>query len=147
MIYLKAAGILSFLAAAAHIAIIFGGAEWYRFFGAGEEMAAMAEQGLLRPTLITLCISLVLAIWGVCAWSAAGVIPTLPLLKPIMFLITSVYLLRGVLGLFAPILSGHPQIAQNSASFWLWSSLICLVFGFVHLVGIVKKWFSSKAAI
>ncbi len=139
--YLKVAGTLTFLASAVHIAIIIGGGEWYRFFGAGEAMATMAEQGLLRPTLITLCVSCVLAIWGVYAWSAAGLFPELPLLKPVMCLITFVYLSRGVLGLLAPYISNHPQIIQNSPSFWLWSSLICLAFGLVHLKGVIDKWY------
>lgn len=139
--YLKVAGMLSFFASAMHIAIIFGGGDWYRFFGAGEAMAAMAEQGLLRPTLITLCVSFVLAIWGTYAWSAAGIFPELPLLKPVISLVTFVYLSRGVLGLLAPYVSNHPQIIQNSASFWLWSSLICLAFGLVHLKGVIDKWY------
>ncbi len=138
--YLKIAGALSFIAALLHLAVIVGGPAWYRFFGAGEAMATMAEQGLLRPTIITICISTVLAVWGAYAWSAAGVIPKLPLLKLALILITAVYLLRGVLGLFAP-LSSHPEITQNSASFWIWSSIICLVFGLVHLKGVLSKWF------
>jgi len=138
--YLKIAGALSFIASAMHIAIIFGGGVWYRFFGAGEAMALMAEQGLLRPTLITLCVSFVLAVWGAYAWAAAGIFPEFPLLKPAMYLITFVYLSRGALGLLAPYVSSHPQITQNSPSFWLWSSLICLAFGVVHLKGVIDKW-------
>jgi hypothetical protein len=49
-------GWLSVLAALLHIACIFGGPDWYRFFGAGEGMARAAARGDLRPTLITLAI-------------------------------------------------------------------------------------------
>ncbi len=35
-------GYLSFVAALLHISCIFGGPEWYRFFGAGERMATLA---------------------------------------------------------------------------------------------------------
>ncbi len=140
--YLKLAGILSFIASVMHVAIIFGGAEWYRFFGAGEAMATMAEQGLLRPTLITLCIAFTLAIWGAYAWSAAGMVPEFPLLKPVVYLVTFVYLSRGALGLLAPYISNHLQITQNSSVFWFWSSLICLAFGLVHLKGVMDKWYS-----
>jgi len=48
MTSLKIAGCLSLLASLAHLAIIVGGPSWYRFFGAGEQLATMAEQGLLR---------------------------------------------------------------------------------------------------
>jgi xylose isomerase len=71
--YLKLAGALSFIAAAMHLAIIFGGPKWYRFFGAGERMAEMAAQGQVQPTLITLSVAAVLGLWGVYAWSAATV--------------------------------------------------------------------------
>lgn len=139
--YLKIAGALSFIAAILHLAIIFGGPAWYRFFGAGEHMAAMAEQGLLQPTLITLFISIVLASWGAYAWSGAGIFPEFPLLKVALVLITAAYLVRGFLGLLAPLMAEHPLVAQNSPGFWVWSSLISLSFGFVYLKGVVDKWF------
>ena len=41
-ILLVVAGALSALAALAHIGCIYFGASWYRFFGAGEQMAIMA---------------------------------------------------------------------------------------------------------
>ena len=138
--YLKIAGALSFLASAMHLAIVVGGAPWYRFFGAGERMAIMAEQGLYQPMFITLSVSVVLAIWGAYAWSGAGIFPEFPLLKLALILITSVYLLRGVLGLLVPFISDHPQIAQNSTNFWIWSSIICLGFGLTHLKGVIDKW-------
>jgi len=137
---LKLAGLLSFIVSAMHIAVIFGGPNWYRFFGAGERMAQMAEQNLLKPTLITISISIVLAVWGAYAWSGAGLIPRLPFLKFILSIITAVYLIRGFGGLIAPFVSNHPQILQNSVSFWVWSSVICILFGMVHLKGVVDKW-------
>lgn len=137
---LTIAGGLSFSAALIHIAIILGGADWYRFFGAGEGMAQMAESGSFQPTVITLMIALVLAVFAVYAWSGAGVLPKLPLLKFVLVVITGIYLLRGSVGLLAPFLSAHPMITQNSLSFWIWSSLICLGFGLVHLRGLVCQW-------
>lgn len=138
--YLKLAGALSFFASLLHLAIIFGGPSWYRFFGAGERMASLAAKGSPEPMLITLFIAAVLAIWGAYAWSAAGVLPQLPFLKLVLILITCVYLVRGTLGLIAPFVSSHPQITQNSTAFWIWSSVICLLFGLVHLKGLIDKW-------
>ena len=103
-------------------------------------MATMAEQGLLQPTIIVLFISVILALWGAYAWSGAGIFPEFPLLKTALVLITLVYLLRGVLGLLLPLISNHPQITQNSPSFWVWSSIICLAFGLIHLKGVMDKW-------
>ncbi|WP_244973794.1 hypothetical protein [Vreelandella venusta] len=134
------AGSLSFLAAALHVGVVIGGPGWYRFFGAGEAMALMAEKRSLRPTVITLGIASVLIIWGCYAWSGAGLLPSMPFLKLTLCAITTIYLLRGLGGLIAPFITNHPQIKQNSTAFWLWSSVICLVFGSIHLVGVVLKW-------
>lgn len=138
--YLKIAGACNFFASVIHLAVIIGGPSWYRFFGAGEHMAMMAEKGMYQPIFITLFISVVLAAWGAYAWSAAGIFPKFPLLKTALILVTLVYLLRGVLGLLAPFISDHPQITQNSTGFWIWSSIICLVFGLIHLKGVIDKW-------
>ncbi len=134
------AGMLSAAASIAHICIVLGGPSWYRFFGAGERMAKLAEQKSITPTIVTLGIAAVLGIWALYAWSGAGVIPKLPLIKPALVVITSVYLLRGVVGLVAPHVSKHPAIVSNSKRFWFWSSLVCLGIGVTHLLGTVKVW-------
>lgn len=135
---LTIAGTLSFIASALHVGVILGGPNWYRFFGAGEAMAKMAEQGSLKPTIITLGISLVLATWGAYAWSAANILPPLPFSTFALSAITSIYLLRGLGGLIAPFVTEHPQIKQNSTQFWIWSSLICLAIGMFYLMGLIK---------
>jgi len=138
--YLVSAGVLSIFAALLHTAVIIGGPRWYRMFGAGEAMARMAEQKRLAPTLVTLSITLVLLIWGVYAWSAAGLLVPLPFTKVVLTVVTAVYLIRGVGGLIAPWLSKSELIQQNSLKFWLWSSLICLAIGLCHLKGLSDVW-------
>jgi putative oxidoreductase len=137
---LKIAASLSFIAASLHVAIIFGGPEWYRFFGAGEGMAKLAESGSTEPTVIAFSIAVVLTVWGLYALSGAGVIPKLPLLKLALCLISAVFLLRGVAGFILPIFTNHPAIAQNSATFWLVSSAICCVFGVFYVLGTKNNW-------
>ena len=134
------AGSLSFLVAALHIFVIIGGPNWYRFFGAGEALALLAEKGSLKPMFITLGITAVLIIWGAYAWSGAGFLPNMPMLKLALSTISAVYLIRGVGGLVAPFVSNHPKIKQNSTAFWVWSSIICLVIGIIHLMGILVIW-------
>ena len=51
-------------------------------------MALLAERGSIQPTLITSGIVLVLSIWSIYAFSAAGVIVRLPLLRLALILIT-----------------------------------------------------------
>ncbi len=62
--------VLNAAVAVLHIGCIYYGAPWYRFFGAGEQMAILAEQGSIQPTIITTGIVLVvtllmsLLLWG-----------------------------------------------------------------------------------
>ena len=134
-LYLIVSGIFSAIAALIHIGCIYFGASWYRFFGAGEQIASWAEQGNIKSTIITSSITLVLSIWSAYAFSAAGMIPKLPFMKLVMVTITSIYLLRGVGGFF---LMSNPM--GRSSEFWLWSSLICLIVGIFHAVGLKQEW-------
>ncbi|MGB3725410.1 MAG: hypothetical protein WA981_06555 [Glaciecola sp.] len=134
------AGGLSFLASLLHIACIFGGPDWYLFFGAGDRMAQLASVGDPYPTMVTLVIACVLAGWGLYAWSGAGLIFKLPFLKTCLVLITAVYLVRGIAGLFAPFLTSDPVVHQNSTTFWLVSSVICCIYGTYYLLGTKKLW-------
>ncbi|MEW6982448.1 hypothetical protein AAD001_07330 [Colwelliaceae bacterium 6471] len=136
-IFLIIAGTFSLVAALLHVGCIYFGAPWYRFFGAGEHMAQLAEQGSFQPTMITSAIVLVLSIWSLYAFSAAGIILRLPLLRIGLILITAIYLIRGVAGLF---LMMSPM--GRSPEFWLWSSIICLSIGVIHLIGLKQQWAS-----
>ena len=139
--WLVAGGILSALAAILHLAVIAGGPDWYRFVGAGEEMARMAERGLLRPALITIAIATILAIWSAFAFAGAGLLPRLPLIRTALVAITAVYLLRGLA--LVPIALLRPALVD---SFALWSSLIVLAYGVVHAVGTYRAWPALAAA-
>ncbi|GAO77098.1 MULTISPECIES: hypothetical protein [unclassified Sphingopyxis] len=133
--WLIVGGWLSVLAALLHIACIFGGPDWYRFFGAGEGMARAAARGDLRPTLITLAIGAILLVWAAYAFSGAGSLPRLPLLRTGLIVIAAIYLLRGLI--FVPL---HMWRPQHSDSFAIWSSLIVLVYGAVYAAGTFKAW-------
>ncbi|MBI2769724.1 MAG: hypothetical protein HYX47_08880 [Burkholderiales bacterium] len=126
---------LSAAAAIAHLACIAIGGPAYRVMGAGERMARAAEAGKLRPTLVTLAITLVLFSWSAFALSGAGVIGPLPLTKVALVLICAVYLGRAVAFPFL-----KPVFPGNSATFWGVSSAICGVLGLVHLYGTLSLW-------
>ena len=133
--WLLAAGTLSAIAALLHLGCIPGGPAWYRFFGAGERYARLAEQGSPIPALMAFGIALVLATWAAFAFSGAGLIPRLPLLRPALVAITAIYLVRAA----ALPLMLH-RVSGRSDQFLYWSSAIVLVYGLVHLVGLVKGW-------
>lgn len=133
--WLTAGAILSAIAAAMHLACIAFGASWYRAMGAGEQMATMADAGSSYPAKITVMIALILLVWSLYALSGAGIIGKLPLLRTGLCAITAVYLLRGFA--FYPLIAFAPG---RSASFWLWSSVTCAVFGIVHAIGLARAW-------
>ena len=133
--FLIVGGVLSAAASLLHLAVIAGGPSWYRFFGAGEEMARMAEQGSLTPALITIGIAAVLAIWAAYAFAGAGLIPRLPLMRTALVLISAIYLLRGLV--LVPAFIVNPG---GVLPFVLWSSLIVLVYGVAYAVGTWIAW-------
>ncbi|MNM88713.1 hypothetical protein D3C81_1009360 [compost metagenome] len=128
------AAVLNAVIGLVHLAIIAVGPRWYRLFGAGERMAVAAEKGRWYPAIVTAGIAGVLLIWSAYALSAAGLIGRLPLLLPVICLITLVYLARGLLG---PLLLAG---TGRTKRFIVVSSLICLGFGLVHLLGVIQQW-------
>ena len=133
--WLTTASALSGAAALLHLAVIVGGPDWYRFFGAGEAMARMAERGSPKPALITLGIATVLAVWSAYALAGAGRIRRLPLIRIALVAISAVFLLRGLVLLPALVMNGGRVDA-----FLLWSSLIVLVYGLTYAVGTLLAW-------
>ena len=129
------AGVLSGVAALLHIAIIIGGPQWYRFFGAGEDLALMAENGSWYPAVLTFSIAVVLLVWALYAFSGAGLIRRFPLLKIGLVVISALYLIRGLA--FIPAYIVQPEIVDE---FLVWSSLICLVYGFSYAIGTKQVW-------
>lgn len=128
-------GIVTFAAALAHLACVLIGAPAYRLMGAGEEMAQAALAGNIRPTIVTLVITLVLTVWGAFALSGAGLLPALPFTRLILVAICGVFLLRA----FAfPLL--RPAFPENSTTFWFVSSGLCLLIGGLYLYGIIGLW-------
>ena len=130
-------GLLTGAASLMHVAIIFGGPAWYRFFGAGERMAQLAARGAASPAVLTAGIAAVLGIWSLYALSGAGVIPRLPLLRPVLMLIAGVYLARGVLGVPVVLLLDDPYAAELRARmlFMTVSSGVCVLLGLCYAVG------------
>lgn len=133
--YLLAAGVVSLAASILHVAIIFGGAEWYRFFGAPAGMVTLAEQGSILPTFSTSGISFALFLWALYAFSGAGLIRRLPLVKPALVIIACICLTRG-LALF-PVIVLKPEMVNSVI---LWSSVLCMVWGGCLAVGVHQVW-------
>ena len=133
--WLFAGGVLSGIASLMHIAIIIGGPDWYRFFGAAEGMALAAERGAIYPAFVTLGIAMVLAVWALCGFAGAGLVKGVPFLRPALVAISTIYLVRALAPI--PMLMVVPDKLN---AFAIWSSLIVLIYGIAYAVGTWKAW-------
>jgi hypothetical protein len=142
--WLKLGGILSFVVALLHILIIFVGAPAYRYFGAPEGYARAAEHGSVFPALRTLVLVTIFTIWGLYAFSGAGVIRRLPLLRIALLLIGIIYTLRGVFVFqqIFQILTSSEQVEPRKIVF----SLVSLIIGLAYLIGTVINWRNFRAS-
>jgi len=130
------------VAALLHLMIIVGGPDWYRFFGAGEAMAQLAAQGDSYPAVITAAIAGMLLVCASYAWAGAGLMPTLPLQKTVLALVTMLFFGRALLGLWlvhAPLLHTFTELQQRPLFLWV-TSLICLGLASCYGVGLRKLW-------
>lgn len=136
---LKLGGVLSALVAVLHVAITFVGGPAYRYFGAGEGMARLAEQGSAIPALITSLLTIVFATWAAYAFSGVGLLPRLPLLRTALVAIGSVYTARGLLLVpqAAWFLAGHREAVPIRQ---LGFSLAALTLGLAYLIGTHRAW-------
>lgn len=137
--WLVVGGWLSVAAALLHVVCIFGGGDFYRFFGAGEEMARADEAGHWMPAIMTSGIALILVIWAAYAFSGAGLLRRLPLIRTALVIISAIYLLRGLF--IIPIMT---EPAMRSP-FNIWSSLIVLGYGIAYAIGTRLAWAQLSA--
>lgn len=138
--WLLLAGVATGAASLLHVAIIVGGPAWYRFFGAGERMARMAERGAPSAAALTAAIALVLAVWALYALSGAGVIGRLPLLRPVLAIVATVFLARGLLGIPLVAFVDHPYANELKArmTFMAVTSAVCIALGVCYAVGAAR---------
>ncbi len=118
-----------------HLLTIFWGAEGYRLLGAGEEMVRLAEAGSWRPVMVAISIAGALALWGLYAFSGAGLVRGLPLRRPLLVFVTAFFLLRAL-----AILPAISRMPERLSQAHLWSAGISLVLGLLFLLGLVQTW-------
>jgi len=87
---------VSLALAALHAVVIAIGAPAYRYFGRAD-LGEAALRGSLQPALATLAITITLTVWGLYAFSGAGLVRRLPLLRAGLVTISVIYTLRGLI--------------------------------------------------
>jgi hypothetical protein len=137
--YLLIAGIAACAGSLLHVAIVFGGPDWYAFFGAPQRLVAMARAGSLRAPISCLVIAAFLALLAAYAFSGAGVVRRLPFLRPGLAVIAAVLIARGVL--FVPLILWRPGIlsrvcdCRSVDAFIIGTSVLCLAMGVGYALG------------
>ena len=139
---LTLAGILSF-AVAAFQAIIGFSPSLSLYFGAPEALV----RNVYALIIVSLLIAAIMAGFGLYAMSGAGHIRTLPWLKAVLVVISSIYVLRGLLILpELLVVLGAIDVSIPVAPRFVFSSLGSLFIGLVYLAGTMGGWnrFPSK---
>lgn len=131
-------GCLSLGIALLHVGCVIVGPAAYRYFGAGERLAALAAAGSPVPALVTLGIAVAFALFGLWALSGAGLAPRLILRRTGLVAIGAVFALRG---LFLPLELRRLVLTPGSLPpRELVFSAVSLMVGLLYLIGTAAEW-------
>jgi len=118
-----------------HILCLIGGPKWVAFAGAPEPLIQSMYNGSYLTHMLTVLIALLLSLWGGYAASGAGLIRRLPFLKPVLWGVGIILIVRGAI--IIPMLP-----------YWNWSDPISAFHGglsfYVLAIGLAYV-FGAKA--
>jgi hypothetical protein len=119
-----------------HLGIIVMGAPAYLYFGRSD-LALLAARGSPLPALLTFGLALVFAGFGLYAFSGAGRLRPLPLLRIGLIFIGSVYTLRGLIVVFdlLRLMRGAGYPFRETVF-----SAVALAIGVIYLFGARRQW-------
>ena len=131
---LKLGGYINILIAIGHIVGLFWANKMFEVTGIGKEMTELTQRHYSLPYLLTIFVAIAFFIFGLYGLSADNKFRKLPFLKPIIFLIAGIYLLRGLRELISDSTQG------TNSKFETVYSLFALTIGLLFLIGGLKKW-------
>ena len=132
---LKLGGYINIIIAIAHIVGLIWADKMFEVTGIGKEMTELVQTHSSVPYLLTIFVSIVFLIFGLNGLSSDNKFRQLPFLKPIVFAIAGIYLLRGIGELIFDL--GKKQANQFLEISY---SLIAVFIGLLFLIGGLKKW-------
>lgn len=132
---LKLGGYINIIIAIAHIIGLFWADKMFEVTGIGKEMTELAQTHSSLPYLLTIFVAIVFFIFGLYGLSADNKFRPLPLLKPVIFVIAGIYLLRGIGELIFDL-----EKQQANHFLEITYSLIAVFIGLLFLIGGLKKW-------
>jgi hypothetical protein len=136
-------GVATLALALLHVAIAIGGPKWYAFFGAPQGLVRLAAFGNARAPGTCIAVALALTACSAYAFSGAGYIPRLPLLRPVLSCIGLAFTLRGIAFPLLAISQPAKLIPYCGAcgslnSFVVVTSVAALTIGVMYLAGAVS---------
>lgn len=131
---LKLGGYINILISIAHIVGLFWADTMFEVTGIGKEMTELARTHSSLPFLLTIFVSIVFFIFGLYGLSADNTFRRLPFLKPVIFGIAGIYLLRGIGELIFDLATQQASLLEATYS------LIAVFIGLLFLIGGLKKW-------
>ncbi len=131
---LKLAGYLNILIAIAHIVGLCWANTMFELTGIGNEMAKIAQIHNSLPYVLTVIVAIAFFVFGLYGLSAGNAFRKLPFVKPVIFLISGIYLFRGLGEIVVDTILGTNSTLETVYS------LIALVIGLLFLFGGLRKW-------
>ena len=130
---LPLAGAMCMLVALLHAIIAIKGGVWYIYFGAGEQMAILSEQGSWIPRFVTLSIAVFFMALSFYALSGADWMRPYRYVKQVLLIAGIVFSLRGLMLLPMFVLTFFPEHHLYFRDIIF--SLVALLIGVLYLIG------------
>ena len=132
-------GVIASAAAIWHLLCIWGGPSWFAFARAPKQLIDSAQQGTLLAPVSTLIVAGLMLACTVFAFSAAGLIRKVPLVKPALITIALLCTVRGLVGIPTFVTAAGVDIWQIVAStVWLYVG-ICFIVGSIEHITDLKS--------
>ncbi len=131
---LRIGGYINILIATGHIVGLIWADKMYEVTGIGKEMKELSQINNSLPYLLTIFVAVVFFIFGLYGLSADNQFRKLPFLRPVIFIIAGIYLLRGLGELIVDFIHKTNSISEITYS------LFALTIGLLFLIGGLRKW-------
>jgi len=118
-----------------HVVVLVGGPDWIAFVGAPASVVDSARSGTWLAPVGALSIAVLLALWALYAFSAAGVVRRLPLLRTVLVFISVVFIVRGLI-IIPALAGGRINWRAPIDLFVVASSLLILTLGLSIAAGL-----------
>jgi hypothetical protein len=135
-------GYLNLLIAALHLVGLIWAEDMFRVTGIQKEMEELSLVHASLPYLLTVFVSICFTIFGLYGLSGDGKIRKLPWLKPVLFVIGFIYLIRGLSEL---IFDYEKQRASEGLETLY--SVVAVVIGLLYFVGAARKFRNGSSRI